>query len=69
MKYRTQALAYPYFVVALILFALQVTVSDGKGGSAQATVDVAGANVPALNNAPAVDAAITVRICPSARNH
>jgi nitric oxide reductase subunit B len=26
MRYRTQALAYPYFVVALILFALQVTV-------------------------------------------
>jgi hypothetical protein len=41
-------------------FSLQVTVSDGKGGSAQATVDVAVANVPAPNRAPTVDEAITV---------
>ncbi|PTL85763.1 Ig-like domain-containing protein [Vitiosangium sp. GDMCC 1.1324] len=41
-------------------FTLQVTVSDGKGGSAQAAVDVAVANVPALNRAPSVDSAITV---------
>ncbi|HYO58608.1 PKD domain-containing protein [Archangium sp.] len=40
-------------------FTLQVTVSDGKGGSAQATVDVAVANVPSLNRAPIVDATIT----------
>lgn len=48
------------FLSSNTTFALQVTVSDGKGGSAQATVDVAVANVPALNNAPAADAAITV---------
>ncbi|HEY0095514.1 MAG TPA: putative Ig domain-containing protein, partial [Archangium sp.] len=41
-------------------FTLQVTVSDGRGGSAQATVDVAVANVASLNRAPTVDAAITV---------
>ncbi len=41
-------------------FTLQVTVSDGKDGSAQATVDVAVANVAAPNRAPTVDAAITV---------
>ncbi|WP_375765016.1 Ig-like domain-containing protein [Archangium gephyra] len=40
-------------------FTLQVTVSDGWGGSAQATVDVAVANVPSLNHPPTVDAAIT----------
>lgn len=41
-------------------FTLQVTVSDGKGGSTQAAVDVLVANVPALNRAPTVDAAIAV---------
>jgi len=41
-------------------FALQVTVSDDKGGSAQATVDVTVANVIVPNRAPTVDAAITV---------
>lgn len=41
-------------------FTLQVTVADGKGGSAQATVDVAVANVATPNRAPNVDAAITV---------
>ncbi|HEX5745373.1 MAG TPA: cadherin-like domain-containing protein [Archangium sp.] len=41
-------------------FTLQVTVSDGKGGSAQASVDVPVANVAAPNRAPTVDAAITV---------
>jgi hypothetical protein len=41
-------------------FTLQVTVSDGKDGSAQAAVDVAVANVVAPNRAPTVDAAITV---------
>ncbi|MGZ3456943.1 MAG: PKD domain-containing protein [Archangium sp.] len=40
-------------------FTLQVTVSDGKGGSTQATVDVAVANVPGANRPPNVDAAIT----------
>lgn len=39
-------------------FTLQVTVSDGKGGSTQKTVDVAVANVPSRNRAPTVDAAI-----------
>ena len=41
-------------------FALQVTVSDDKGGSAQATVDVTVANVIVPNRAPTVDAAITI---------
>ena len=41
-------------------FTLRVTVSDGKGGSAQGTVDVAVANVPGPNHPPTVDAAITV---------
>jgi hypothetical protein len=40
-------------------FSLQVTVSDGKGDPVQATVDVTVANVPGLNRAPTVDAAIT----------
>ncbi|MFY0567704.1 PKD domain-containing protein [Archangium lansingense] len=48
------------FLSSNTTFSLQVTVTDAKGGSAQATVDVAVANVPALNNAPNVDAAITV---------
>lgn len=47
-------------VSANTTFALQVTVSDGKGGSTQATTNVAVANVPALNRAPTVDANITV---------
>jgi hypothetical protein len=41
-------------------FTLRVTVSDGRGATAQGTVDVDVANVPALNRAPVVDAAITV---------
>ncbi|WP_052519451.1 Ig-like domain-containing protein [Archangium violaceum] len=41
-------------------FTLQVTVADGKGGSAQATVDVAVANVATVNRAPTVDEAISV---------
>ncbi|WPB82075.1 PKD domain-containing protein [Archangium violaceum] len=41
-------------------FTLQVTVSDGKEGSARATVDVAVANVVVPNRAPTVDAAISV---------
>lgn len=41
-------------------FTLQVTVSDGKGGSTEGTTQVAVANVPALNRAPSVDAAIAV---------
>jgi hypothetical protein len=40
-------------------FTLRVTVSDGRGGSAQATVAVNVANVPALNRAPVVDENIT----------
>ncbi|WNG37132.1 PKD domain-containing protein [Archangium violaceum] len=40
-------------------FTLQVTVSDGKGGSSQATVDVAVANVAAPNRAPSVAETIT----------
>jgi hypothetical protein len=36
-----------------------VTVSDGKGGTASGTVDVAVANVPTVNRAPVVDEAIT----------
>lgn len=48
------------FLSSNTTFALQVTVSDDKGGSAQATVDVVVANVPALNNPPNVDAAITI---------
>lgn len=41
-------------------FTLKVTVTDGKGGSAQATVDVAVANVPSRNRAPTVDESIAV---------
>jgi hypothetical protein len=41
-------------------FLLKVTVSDGKGGSAQGTVAVAVVNVPALNQAPIVDADISL---------
>ena len=41
-------------------FTLRVTVSDGRGGTAQGTVEVDVANVPALNRAPVLDAAITV---------
>lgn len=40
-------------------FTLEVTVSDGKGGTATSTVDVAVANVPTVNRAPTVDEAIT----------
>ncbi|WP_375767405.1 Ig-like domain-containing protein [Archangium gephyra] len=41
-------------------FLLKVTVSDGKGGSAQGTVPVTVVNVPALNQAPIVDPDISV---------
>ncbi|MCY1076347.1 Ig-like domain-containing protein [Archangium lansingense] len=41
-------------------FLLKVTVSDGKGGSAQGTVSVTVVNVPALNQAPIVDADISL---------
>ncbi|WPB79328.1 Ig-like domain-containing protein [Archangium violaceum] len=41
-------------------FTLKVTVSDGKGGSAERTVSVSVVNVPALNQAPVVDADIIV---------
>ncbi|AKJ04055.1 hypothetical protein ATI61_101849 [Archangium gephyra] len=41
-------------------FTLQVTVSDGKGGSAEATVDVEVVNVASPNRAPTVNEAITV---------
>jgi Big-like domain-containing protein len=41
-------------------FLLKVTVSDGKGGSTQGTVSVTVVNVPALNQAPIVDADISV---------
>jgi hypothetical protein len=40
-------------------FTLEVTVSDGKGGTASATVDVVVANVPTVNRAPTVEEAIT----------
>jgi hypothetical protein len=39
-------------------YTLEVTVSDGKGGTASATVDVAVANVPTVNRAPVVDESI-----------
>ncbi|WP_257446130.1 PKD domain-containing protein [Archangium lipolyticum] len=45
-------------VPANTTFTLQVTVSDGKGGTAEGTVDVAVTNVPTVNRAPTVDAAI-----------
>lgn len=48
------------FVSRDTTFALKVTVSDGKGGSTQGTVSVTVVNVPALNQAPIVDAAISV---------
>jgi hypothetical protein len=41
------------------IFTLQVTVSDGKGGTASATVDVTVVNVPTVNRTPIVDEAIT----------
>lgn len=47
------------FVSHDTVFTLRVTVSDGKGGMAQATVDVPVANVAALNRPPSVDASIT----------
>jgi hypothetical protein len=40
-------------------FTLRVTVSDGKGGTAQRTVDLQVLNVASANRAPVVDAAIT----------
>ncbi|QRK07399.1 PKD domain-containing protein [Archangium violaceum] len=45
-------------------FTLKVTVSDGRGGSAQATVAVSVANVPGLNQAPVVDDTLTVPTTP-----
>jgi hypothetical protein len=45
-------------------FTLKVTVSDGRGGMAEGTVEVDVANVPALNRTPVVDASITL---PNAR--
>ncbi|MFL5344540.1 MAG: Ig-like domain-containing protein [Hyalangium sp.] len=44
---------------ATTTFTLRVTVSDGKGGTTQRTVDVQVANVASANRAPTVDAAIT----------
>jgi hypothetical protein len=41
-------------------FTLKVTVSDGKGGTAQGSVAVKVVNVAALNQAPVVDEDITV---------
>lgn len=43
-------------------FSLKVTVSDGRGGSAQGTVSVSVANVPGLNQAPIVDDTLTVTV-------
>lgn len=40
-------------------FTLRVTVSDGRGGTAQGTVEVDVANVPALNRAPVLDETLT----------
>lgn len=40
-------------------FTLRVVVSDGKGGTAQSTVDVDVVNVASANRAPVVDAAVT----------
>ncbi|WP_245682744.1 Ig-like domain-containing protein [Archangium gephyra] len=48
------------FVSRDTTFVLKVAVSDGKGGSTQGTVSVTVVNVPALNQAPIVDAAIGV---------
>jgi hypothetical protein len=45
-------------VPANTTFTLMVTVSDGKGGTTEGTVDVAVTNVPTVNRAPTVDAAI-----------
>ncbi|WP_239470134.1 PKD domain-containing protein [Archangium violaceum] len=45
-------------------FTLKVTVSDGKGGTTQSSLDVTVANVPSRNRAPTVDETITV---PTAR--
>jgi hypothetical protein len=42
-------------VSADTVFKLQVTVSDGRGGAAQQTVDVAVANVPTLNRKPILE--------------
>jgi hypothetical protein len=44
---------------ATTTFTLRVTVSDGKGGTSQRTVDVQVANVASANRPPTVDAAIT----------
>jgi hypothetical protein len=44
---------------ATTTFTLRVVVSDGKGGTAQRTVDLEVANVAAANRAPVVDAAIS----------
>jgi hypothetical protein len=46
-------------VPANTTFTLHVTVSDGKEGTAEGTVDVAVTNVPTVNRAPTVDATIT----------
>ncbi|WNG37919.1 PKD domain-containing protein [Archangium violaceum] len=45
-------------------FTLKVTVSDGKGGSAQGTVTVSVANVPELNQAPIVDDTLVLPTTP-----
>jgi hypothetical protein len=42
-------------------FTLQVTVSDGKGGTAVSSVNVVVANVASSNRAPTVDASITAQ--------
>ncbi len=51
-------------VSATTTFTLKVTVSDGKGGTAQSSLEVMVANIPSRNRAPTVDETITV---PTAR--
>lgn len=57
------AVANPTWTAPLIsaqtTFTLQITVSDGKGGSAVSPVEVVVANVASANRAPVVDATIT----------
>jgi hypothetical protein len=45
-------------VAANTTFSLKVTVSDGKEGTSEAAVEVVVVNVPGVNRAPVVDAAI-----------
>jgi hypothetical protein len=61
--FSSAAVANPAWTAPLLsaqtVFTLQVTITDGKGGSTVSSVEVTVANVAAANRSPTVDAAIT----------